>query len=111
MAYPPKNIVKMVKENERIANACSIVKEFKKHAIDVNWHAKDYVISASHDSNLTRAKVSTKDDPLLSGTRAAGYQAVKAARRERLKELYEREAIAYENELNALGLSLMKLRD
>lgn len=40
-----------------------------------------------------------------------GTEVVKLARQARLKELYEREARAYEAELNSLGLALVKPRD
>jgi len=38
-------------------------------------------------------------------------QVAKLARQERLKELYAQEAKAYESELQAMGLSLVKPRD
>ncbi len=40
-----------------------------------------------------------------------GIEAVKIARQARLKELYEREALQYDAELQRMGLSLVKPRD
>ncbi|KAL6760924.1 flagellar associated protein [Haematococcus lacustris] len=119
MSYVPKNV------KDRIALETSL-QEAKAHADELqrgrnvaDWHVKDARISTKREALgaplLTNCLVAQYPVPGTTSTARQdgikmGVEILKTARQARLKELYEREALAYEAELHGMGLSLVKPR-
>eukprot|EP00983_Pelagomonas_calceolata_P106918 1159285-Pelagomonas_calceolata.AAC.1 len=135
MSYVPANVKKLMKENNQIAAAAEHSHSLRVGNITAGWHEKDFkgpVISPNEkkDAPTSRAPYiaekcqSCVKQPIKKapkGTDFAKQNAMthcicpdgvaKLARQERLKELYAEEARAYEQELQAMGLALLKPRD
>nr|6U42_7C Chain 7C, FAP141 [Chlamydomonas reinhardtii]8GLV_7C Chain 7C, Flagellar associated protein [Chlamydomonas reinhardtii]8GLV_Hj Chain Hj, Flagellar associated protein [Chlamydomonas reinhardtii] len=111
MSYMPRNVRETVERNEMYARLQKQNKEELRTAIIAQWTERD-LQRPPPSTGLTKASIT------LAGTSSdrdagikSGVQTVKAARQARLRELFEREALMYEKELNARGLSLVKPRD
>ncbi|KAG2490759.1 hypothetical protein HYH03_010912 [Edaphochlamys debaryana] len=106
---PPKNITDLVAKNEYYGRLQKEQQKALRTSIIAKWSERD--LQREHRTTnraavTLRGSTSDRDAGIK-----CGLETVKAARQARLKELFEREALMYEKELNAMGLSLAKPRD
>lgn len=114
MSYVPANVKKLMKENNQIAAAAEHSHSLRVGNITAGWHEKDFKRqSANLNTSRMSGPRSISSNPTVAHETGAhtGLQVAKLARQERLKELYAEEARAYEQELQAMGLALLKPRD
>ncbi|GLC33691.1 hypothetical protein PLESTB_000104500 [Pleodorina starrii] len=111
MSYVPKNVRDTAAKNDHYAKLAKEQAQAIHGSVLTHWAERD---RKREPVNTLRGATMTLQ-ATKAGERDAGIKAglatVKAARQARLKELYEREALMYEEELNARGLSLVKPRD
>mmetsp|Transcript_7372 Transcript_7372/g.18307 ORF Transcript_7372/g.18307 Transcript_7372/m.18307 type:complete len:117 (-) Transcript_7372:494-844(-) len=116
MSRVPKHVQATLALNSAIERAEAYAQQMKKGGYIATWHTKDM-------QRLARSQAAALSDQvsqlLTPGSAAAardagmktGVETVKLARQARLRELFAQEALAYEAELNAMGLALVKPRD
>ena len=113
MSYHPKNVQQMVAQSEMTARAAGDAKVNLRHQINSVWAERDFQRRSKQGLDgagvVTSAPTSSSQSKVDMGVQT-GVAAVKVQRQARLKELFEVEAVCYEKELNALGLSLVKPR-
>ncbi|KXZ53587.1 hypothetical protein GPECTOR_6g504 [Gonium pectorale] len=104
MSYVPKNVRDLAAKNDHYAKLAKEQALEQRAGVIAKWSERD-----------PGSRGATRPIPGTEREREAGIKAglatVKAARQERLKELFAQEALMYEAELNAMGLSLAKPRD
>lgn len=109
MSYVPKNVQDFVARNQQYEKANQHAASLRVGNIHAAWYEKD----------SQRLNKPGRQHPMNKDSAAARHQAglregiafAKAARQERLKELFVRETLMYEQELQSMGLSLVKHHD
>mmetsp|Transcript_10495 Transcript_10495/g.22525 ORF Transcript_10495/g.22525 Transcript_10495/m.22525 type:complete len:109 (+) Transcript_10495:250-576(+) len=108
MSRVPKNVQETLARNLELEQARAYSREISKGRAQAEWYSRDFqkLTTLSNGGTLSRRTQELKKTGVDTG-----IVAIKAARQARLKELFEREALQYEAELNGRGLSLVKPRD
>ncbi|GIL53031.1 hypothetical protein Vafri_8736 [Volvox africanus] len=110
MSYVPKNVRDTARKNDLYAKLDREQAQETHHSVVAHWAERDRrrePVNTLRGATMTLQATAKEREAGIK----AGLANVKAARQARLKELYEREALMYEEELNARGLSLVKPRD
>lgn len=123
----PRNVERLVASNEAHARASAHVAQLARVANNNTWYHRGGLGAATggsitaweEPSTLNRTdhaalqdrQASSQPRPALAQQMIAANNIVREHRRAKLKELYEREAFLYEEELNGMGLALNKHRD
>lgn len=118
----PLNIQRLVRENEANASAVAYARTINNGSTISSWHEKKFQRANNSQLTMKTADLTWKETSVMQRHFATDKEqigmelkmandALKKQRSARLKELYEREKLAYEAELNAKGLALRKFRD
>lgn len=110
MSRVPKNVQQYLDTSNRLETATTYASSLNTGNVKAAWFQKDYQRSHNLATKVPTGRTDTVPELREVGVKT-GIEAVKVARAARLKELYEAEALQFEAELNALGLSLVKPRD
>ncbi|GFR48956.1 hypothetical protein Agub_g10970 [Astrephomene gubernaculifera] len=110
MSYVPKNVRDTAAKNDHYAKLAREQAEETRYSVIAQWAERDLKRDPADSLRGATTTLHAASKERSLGVKA-GVEVVKAARQARLKELYEREALMYEKELNARGLSLVKPRD
>mmetsp|Transcript_33853 Transcript_33853/g.40943 ORF Transcript_33853/g.40943 Transcript_33853/m.40943 type:complete len:122 (-) Transcript_33853:493-858(-) len=118
MAFQPgANIERLVKDNERYHQAKVYEQKSKESLLVGRWHEKQYRVLNCATQVMQDRKVfhmethgsGEMDAPQeMSLELSMAAKAVVLQRRAKLKSLFEREALQFEQELSAMGLALAK---
>lgn len=111
MSRIPRNVQQVLQENQRVESALKYSSDLRKGNVTAKWFEHDFQRAKAGTGTLgSTARKDTPQELRDAGLRT-GIETVKLTRQARLKELYDREALAYEAELHEQGLSLVKPRD
>lgn len=97
----PVNIQRLLRQNDKIADACHYAKSITQGCTVASWHEAG---PASAASVSAAAKCAQQEA-------AMERQQMQQQRKLRLKQLLEQERMALEAELHQRGLALLKCRD
>lgn len=100
-ALQPVGIQRLLKENDRIAEACQYAKSITQGSTVAAWHETGPASAAT----LAAAAKCAKQEAAMEKQQAQQQRKLK------LQQLLEQERLAYEAELHQRGLSLLKCRD
>jgi len=110
----PLNIDRLVRQNQKYSNA----EEYSKHVtvgtIVSRWHeerAKQTVLTFKTSSSNAKYSSTPTDSGIAMCAQQGVNNAVCMARKARLLELYELEALQHQAELREMGLSLQLQTD
>jgi hypothetical protein len=99
-----------------LEDAAFLAKTEKKEAIKNAWYAKDAKRSEAFSKTLEAnggqlpASMTTTSKEIAAEDAENLLKTVILSRQERLKELYQSDALAYDQELEARGLALYSIR-
>lgn len=104
MASPslaPVNIQRLLRQNDKISEACEYAKSIRTGSIVAGWHEAP---SANAAAAAAQSQAQRKEAVMER-------QELQERRKLRLKQLLEQERLALEQELHQRGLALTKVRD
>jgi len=110
MSRVPRNIQKSLEQQQAIDKATAYAVSLRQGNSKAEWFENDFkrmeTIAASGPLKAS-VRVDTKQELRDAGMRS-GIEAIKLKRQARLKELMEAEQLQHEQELNSMGMSLVK---
>ncbi|GAQ88081.1 hypothetical protein KFL_003980160 [Klebsormidium nitens] len=107
---PGANVAKLVQRNDYYAAQEAHAEDLSKANQVAGWHERKFKVgtqTSAHSKDNDLSENATNE--IAMELRSADKQ-VKMQRRARLLELFRREALQYEAELNARGLAILKDR-
>ena len=97
-----QSIINRQKEEDRMREACAYDNKMKNLGIYSGWFEKNQKFAVENNEKRNEQRI--KEELMFT------YQEIKMRRRIRLRELYLAEYNRYEDELNKMGLSVVKER-
>lgn len=118
----PLNIQRLVRQNDQHVAATAYANNINQGSAVSAWHEKKFQKANASQLTVKTADFSFKETSVMQRHAATAKEqigmelrmanaAVKLERAARMKDLFERETLAYEAELNAKGLALKKYKD
>jgi hypothetical protein len=97
----PVNIQRLLKQNDKIAHACTYAKSITQGSIVAGWHENGPSAAAA---KTAASKAEQQECTMWN-------QQILNQRQIRMKQLLQQERLALEAELQQRGLALVKVRD
>lgn len=107
----PINIQRLIKQNEYFSKAKEYADQITKGSVVSGWHEKQLQnTGATGRSGRTGSPCAAPTHEMQAEISSAN-QSLSLVRKEKLRRLLQDETLLYEQQLQALGLSLVKHRD